>query len=273
VKFSASNLAWNSEHEDEHFFCLMSHGFSGLEIAPSKFIGANPYQKSIRKSAVAKANLLREKWGLSIASMQSIWYSRNEQIFGSRLERARLMDYSEKAFDFAASIDCSHIVFGNPKNRLLQGGNPDDAVEFFRACADLAKKYDLTIGLEPIPRYYENEFLTTFEEAKNFLTLVDSPSIMLNFDTGTLFANKESQAISLEYLNLASHIQISEPGLEPITERSELPKIHEVILQSSFSGWISIEMLEHGINDFNSSIQIVKRIFGVLDTSKAPDYI
>jgi sugar phosphate isomerase/epimerase len=274
VKFSASNLAWDSNEEEDYFRCLVSNGFSGLEIAPTKFIGSNPYEESNRKRAVAKANLVKEKWGLSIASMQSIWFGRTEQIFGSRLERARLIDYSEKAFEFAASINCSHIVFGNPKNRRLPRGIvPDDAGDFFLVCADLAKEYQLTVGLEPIPKSYGNEFLTTFEDAKNFISSVGSPYIALNYDTGTLFANNENQAISLGFLNLASHIQISEPGLVPITKRLEFPKISDLLLQSSFSGWISIEMLDCGMKDFVSSLRTVKADFGLLDMDNSEDLI
>jgi sugar phosphate isomerase/epimerase len=266
--FSASNLAWNPIEEDEHLQCLKSLGFSGLEIAPSKFIGADPYEKFKKKKAVAKAQLVREKWGLSIASMQSIWFGRSEQIFGSNSERVRLIDYSEKAFDFAASVNCSHIVFGNPKNRILvDRTSPEIALDFFLVCSDLAKQYKLTIGLEPIPKLYGNNFLTNFEDARNFLLLLDSPNIKLNYDTGTLLANKEYHALSLEYLNLASHIQISEPGLGPVIERVEFSLLQSVIQDSSYTGWISIEMLEHGINDFSSSLKTVRDSFSPSDSN------
>ena len=39
--------------------------------------------------------------------MQSIWFGRQERLFGSEEEREILIDYTKKAVDFAVAIQCA----------------------------------------------------------------------------------------------------------------------------------------------------------------------
>lgn len=87
-------------------------GHSGLEIAPTRIFPDNPYSKD--NAARDWSKNLYGDYGFAIPSMQSIWYGRQETIFGTQKERDSLIAYTDQAIDFAQSIGCHNLVFGCP---------------------------------------------------------------------------------------------------------------------------------------------------------------
>ena len=114
MKLSISNIAW-SENEDEQVYALMQkYGFTGLEIAPTRIFPSEPYGDL--KRVKEWAGKLESEYGFSIPSMQSIWFGRQEKIFGSSKEREILSDYTKKAVDFAAAAGGA---FGKINRRIF----------------------------------------------------------------------------------------------------------------------------------------------------------
>ena len=91
MKLSISNIAWSKENDDKVYEFMRELGYSGLEIAPTRIFEEQPYQK-LREASKFRTNL-KENIGLSISSMQSLWYGRKEEIFGSVSERKALLEY------------------------------------------------------------------------------------------------------------------------------------------------------------------------------------
>ena len=44
MKLSISNLAWQKEEDEEMYKICKCMGYDGIEIAPSRIFGENPYQ-------------------------------------------------------------------------------------------------------------------------------------------------------------------------------------------------------------------------------------
>lgn len=118
MKLSISNIGWTEEKDHAVYELMQKYGYSGLEIAPTRVFPATPYDK------LSDANnwsiILKETYGFIVSSMQSIWYGRQEKIFGTAEERNILAAYTKKAIDFAAAIGCENLVFGCPRNRNIQ---------------------------------------------------------------------------------------------------------------------------------------------------------
>jgi sugar phosphate isomerase/epimerase len=194
--------------------------------------------------------------------MQSIWYERDELIFGSNIERTILLKYTREAFAFASAIGCPHVVFGNPKNRHGNAGPRSQiALEFFGQISEIADEFGLSVGIEPIPRIYQNTFLTTFLEVKNLVELLGSAKVGLNYDIGALIVNNEKTAISSDYLALATHYHISEPNLAPIIEHEEHKDLLRILQKSDSKKCISIEMLEIDIETFKKILLYTRCTF------------
>ena len=115
MNLSISNIAWASDYDAQMYPFLKEIGYQGLEIAPTRIFLDHPY--TYIAEAKEYAEQLRDNYDLVIPSMQSIWYGRQEKIFGDAKDRKTLIEYTRKACEFANAIGCKNLVFGNPRNR------------------------------------------------------------------------------------------------------------------------------------------------------------
>ena len=115
MKLSVCNIAWTAEHDAKMYGKMKELGMEGIEIAPTRIFPDVPYEHL--SGAHLFAEQLKKEYGLSVASMQSIWYQRTEKLFGSEAERETLLFYTKQAIDFAEAAGCPNLVFGSPKNR------------------------------------------------------------------------------------------------------------------------------------------------------------
>ena len=113
MKLSISNIAWEASADEQMQQKLQELNFQGLEIAPTRIFPSSPYDNLPEAKTWAEA--LHRKYGLTIPSMQSIWFGRQEMLFGAEAEREALLAYTKKAIDFAAAMGCHNLVFGCPK--------------------------------------------------------------------------------------------------------------------------------------------------------------
>ena len=103
-------------------------GFTGLELAPTRIFSEEPYENLT--SALLFGGYLKNRWGFSVPSLQSIWYGQKGNIFDPA-DTEHLLDYTAQAFQFAHSLNCPSLVFGCPKNRMRPLGANDAAAEAF----------------------------------------------------------------------------------------------------------------------------------------------
>ena len=242
MKLSISNIAWTAENDAEMYQFLKESGFQGLEIAPTRIFPEAPYDKL--SEAKDWACELKEKYGLEIPSMQSIWYGHQEKIFGTKEERKILIDYTKKAIDFAELIGCKNLVFGNPKNRDTDdvSGNYPTAIEFFREIGDYALEHHTTIAIEANPIIYNTHFLNTTEQAVDMAYKCGSEGVKVNVDLGTIIYNEESIDYIKQVPEFINHVHISEPGLNPIEQRLLHDTLFNILKELGYEKYVSIEM-------------------------------
>lgn len=242
MQLSISNLAWEKEH-DRFFYGQMKRlGYTGLEIAPTRVIPENPYER--KKEAARWAESLFKEYGIVISSMQSIWYGRSERLFGTKEERDGLLSYTKKAIEFASALNCHNLVFGSPKNRnLAPEEDPGEAIPFFEELGEYACSRNTVFSLEANPIIYHTNYLNTTKEALNIVKRVNSKGLRVNLDMGTMIYNCETiQELAGEW-EWINHIHISEPYLKVVS----LQKIHRELAEflskePCYDGYISIEM-------------------------------
>jgi sugar phosphate isomerase/epimerase len=258
-KLSISNIAWPSVYDNEIYLFLQEQSFDGLEIAPTKIFSEKPYERLDEAKNFAKK--LKDLYGLSISSMQSIWYGKKECIFGTNEERRALVDYTKKAVNFAVALSCENIVFGCPKNRVLPSDKEENhkiylsiAHDFFIEIAEYAAKRGVVIALEPNPPYYGTNFINTTPDAFAFCEMIHCDGLKVNVDLGTCINYGESIDFLNLYIHLVNHIHISEPMLAPIEERAMFRELKKL----DYNGFFSIEMANSG------NIEIIKRSVGYI---------
>ena len=241
MKLSVSNIAWSPERDETVLILLKKHGFSGVEIAPTRLFPEAPYDKI--EEAKAVKNDLENRFKLEISSMQSIWYGVTDRIFGEAEERTRLTAYSHKAIDFAEAINCKNLVFGCPKNRSLpDGADPRIAIPFFRELGEYAKAHNTVVAMEANPPIYNTNYINTTREALALIREAGSDGFRLNLDVGTMVENREDISVLEGSETLIHHVHISEPGLVPVRGREMHKELAAFLRSFGYEGWVSIEV-------------------------------
>ena len=151
-QLAISNIAWQKDDDETVYAAMQQAGFTGLELAPTRIFSEAPYENLT--SALLFGGYLKNRWGFSVPSLQSIWYGQKGNIFDPA-DTEHLLDYTAQAFQFAHSLNCPSLVFGCPKNRMRPLGANDAAAEaFFMQAGNLAARYGVHLALEANPPMY-----------------------------------------------------------------------------------------------------------------------
>lgn len=241
LKCAISNIAWDEKQSEEIYRKMSDLEFAGIEIAPSKIFGENPY--AYLKEAELYRKRMKNMYDLEVCSMQSIWYGRTEQIFRTEQERIELLNYTKRAIEFAEVLECGNLVFGCPKNRIV----PEEfeigkAVEFFSELGEYAEKHHTVLAMEANPEIYGTNFINYTEEAFDIVKRVNRPGFKVNFDFGTVENNQESLDILEKNLELVNHVHISRPYLEAVAFTKEHEKLIKILKEKVYGRYVSIEM-------------------------------
>ncbi len=242
MKLAISNIGFDIKHTHKVYELLNKYNYKGVEIAPSIFVGENPYEKI--DIAMKTAQELKNDYNLTIPSMQSIWFMQNGNIFNED-DKLNLIEYTKKAIDFAKSISCKNLVFGCPKNRVMPSGkSEEDAISFFEVIAQYASENNTAIALEANPEIYGTNFCNTSMQAFNFIEKVKH--LKMNYDFSTFLYNNESFQTLSDNFDKVNHVHISEVSLVPIDNSIDRRKMHrelaEILKQKKYDKFVSIEM-------------------------------
>ncbi len=242
MKLSISNIGFDAKDTQKVYELLYKYNYAGLEIAPSIFVGENPYDKN--EIAKQKAKQLKDDYSLEIASMQSIWFMQNGNIFNVD-DVQKLVDYTKKAIIFAKDISCKNLVFGCPKNRVMPSDKSEnDAISFFETVAKFARENKTAIALEANPVIYGTNFCNTSFQAFNFIEKVQY--LKMNYDFSTFLYNDENLQILSDNILKVNHVHISEVELVAISSTAERRKMHRelamLLKQNNYNKFVSIEM-------------------------------
>ncbi len=260
MKLSASNIAWEAAQDDAIIALMKELGYAGIEIAPTRIIPDNPYGKP--EIAAEWAAEMKRTHHLDVSSMQSIWFGRQERIFGDDEEKKILLDYTRKAIDFATVLRCGNLVFGCPRNRNVpKKTDPASAIPLFKELGDYAYYRGTVFALEANPIIYHTNFVNDTEEAFRVIDAVNSPGFLLNLDIGTMIQNQENVSIVCGRVNKINHVHISEPFLKPIKKREIHRKIKSLLLSEDYAGYISVEMGKTDYNSLKESLEYVRDVF------------
>lgn len=246
MNLSVSNIAWTVNDDVCMYNFLYEQKVYGLEIAPTRIYSIEPYDKL--SEACGWAQNIRRRYKLDIPSMQSIWYGRTEKIFGDKVDREFLVEYTKKAIDFAQVIGCKNLVFGNPKNRDAENVATimPIAVAFFKEIGDYAAEHNAVIALEPNPSIYETHFMNHTEQTVEMAYKINSEGVKVNIDLGAIIHNEEDINYLWQIPEFISHVHISEPMLNIIERRELHKKLFAILKGIDYSHFVSIEMSNKG---------------------------
>lgn len=252
MRLAISNIAWKPREAEAVLDVLAEIGAEGLEIAPALAFpdAPDPFEPSSRTVGEFHASLARRR--LRVVSMQSLLFGvQGAALFGSAAERERFETGIARAIRLAGWVGVPNLVMGSPANRVIpeamdRAAAEIEARETFRRLGDLCLANRTVLALEPNPRAYGTNFLTTIAEATAFAQIVDHPGITINFDLGSLHMNGEIDRVEPLFAaarDRTSHVHVSEPQLAPAPRDRELFRsAAAAILRQGYDRWFSIEM-------------------------------
>lgn len=258
MKLAVSQIAYAPEDELQALATLQSLGFTGLEVAPPRIAGPEPYNSP--EKAAAFSLEAQTGFGLYICSMQSIWFGQTGNMFGP--ERQQLLQYTKQAIAFAQAMGCPNLVFGNPKNRMLpQGENGGTAVSFFKELGDFAARHGCVLALEANPPVYGTNFMNTTADALAMVNQVGAAGCLLNLDFGTIIINGEDVAALQGQVKHIHHVHISEPELALIQPREGHKQLARLLREEGYDGYVSIEMKQQPLENVKRAASYLAEVF------------
>jgi sugar phosphate isomerase/epimerase len=247
MRLAISNIAWDTNEDDEVATLLRRFGVNAIDIAPGKYF-PDPIKATDEDIALVK-NWWSER-GIEITGMQALLFgTTGMNVFGSPESQARLLAHLAAVCRIGAGLGALRLVFGSPKNRDRSGLNDEEtlaiAIPFFRQLGDIALTWGVTICLEPNPSCYGANFMTNSAETALVVMQVAHPAIKMQLDTGALTINSENAQLVLnDHAMLIGHIHASEPNLLPLGDGgTDHAQMATAVLEQIPNHVVSIEMV------------------------------
>jgi len=258
MKLSASNICWEEKY-DEDMYRFLSDQRIALEAVPSRIFKwedsrlngrpISPFEKI--QDAVSWYRIVHRFYGLDIASMHSLLYKIEENLFATATYRRYLTEYLKSAVRFAVRIGCPNLCFGAAQNRNIPPHiSLEDAgriaVDFFKELADYAWQHRVCLSIEPLPEKYGTNFIHYTYQAFDLVKAVNSLGLQVDVDLGTVMTNQEDirEIFTEEHISMIHHVHFSEPDLGPIQERDIYAEAAELLKKCGYRRFVSLKMLE-----------------------------
>jgi sugar phosphate isomerase/epimerase len=243
MRLAISHIAWKAEDEEAVADWLAEAGVEGIELAPAR---VHPRPLEATPAKIDAYRWFWERRGIRIVAMQALLFEHPEwRIFQSSDDERAARSYLAGIIRMAGDLGAGALVFGSPKNRLIDADfDRRRAVDFFRHAGDFAMAFDTCFCIEPNPARYGANFVTTVAEAVELVRDVNHRGFGIHLDGGGMTINGEDPATVMALAKpWWRHLHLSEPDLVALgTGGTDLAKLTAAARQSRYEGWHSIEM-------------------------------
>ncbi|SFB92539.1 Sugar phosphate isomerase/epimerase [Brevinema andersonii] len=267
MKLCVSNLAWNNNERIAVYKLLQQNNIKHIEIALSKFS-----TKALNENIKAYLDF-KDEWesyGLTAVSMQSLHFGvENAYLFRTGKQRNNLLEATKKAISIASCLEIQNLVFGSPKLRIIPNrADTSKAVNFFTKLNTFAQSKNCYLNLEANSKQYGTNFLTTTQEALQYLKDNQWSNIGINLDIGTIILENENIEEMIPHFQSVRHVHLSIPYLKTNFEEyrsqiqyyiSEFKKsnhtVFSILSLEMYSNETNLNMLEKNIYLIQEYIQ------------------
>jgi sugar phosphate isomerase/epimerase len=261
INLSISHLGWRKDENKNVIKILKKNRIKHIDIVLGR------YFDNIEKLDNKKILNLKAFWkkkGIKIYGMQSILYGYEDfNIFKSDHDRDKLLDVIKKINRIAKNLGVRFITFGCPKNRFKFKNQSDNlAVNFFKLISKNLNK-NVTLCIEPIPKIYNNNFLTNTKDVLKFLKKVNKKNILCQLDMSAIKINNDDLNYILKFKKFIGHIHISDINLGKIQYNEENKKIISFFIKNFKKKVFAIEILgnkKSNLERINKSIININQI-------------
>jgi len=268
TKIAISNLAWRKSEDEKIFNIMRDLNVLNMEISPFRDASTIP---EVKKQFYNETSKLLNQYGIRVAAFQALMFRYPEiSIFEGATARNKILKHLRGVLEFLNQIGATIAVFGSPKNKI-RGAVPYDkaisiAKDFFIQIAEQAKNFNVIFCIEPTPVAYGADFISSTQEAIDFVKTISHDFLKINLDIGSLILNGEAvEKMISENTNYVGHVHVSEPYLKTINLNQPFHKsIVKTLNDNKYNGFVSVEMLpsdKQNIENIFKVISFVKNIY------------
>ena len=246
-----SSLAWNPSEDQDIAGFLQSRGVSYIDLVPTKYFAWDD------PDAAQKAGQIKKYWsdfGINIRGLQSLLFGAGPLNILKPEDWSSLTTHFHRVFSIASALGANRLVFGSPSNRIKGAMNSLEAeslaVKFFTNLADQARDQSCHVLLEPNPKEYGCDFVTTTPEAIALVRRVSHPNLRVQLDLGTCFYNNEkADELLQDSASIIGYVHLATKELQALQENPN-PQINRLLRVLPEGQPMSIEMKGgHGLNN------------------------
>lgn len=135
------------------------------------------------------------------------------KLFSSDTSNSKISEYLNNAFTRAQRLGVQYVIFGSGPSRTVPDGMNrisawDKLVGITRTIGDIAKKYDITVLIEPLRRQ-ECNIINSVKEGLELAKCVKHKNVKLVVDFFHLKNEQEDPSIILETEDYIKHVHIA----------------------------------------------------------------
>jgi len=246
MRLSISNIAWNTDQDQDVVELLHRFEIDAIDVAHSK------YFKSPQNVTVKEIQEVKSWWknrGIDIIGMQALLFGTSDlNVFGSDEVQSKMLNHLTAICQIGEGLGAKKLVFGSPKNRDREGLSDAEVTSisnsFFRQLGDIANSCNVTICLEPNPKDYGANFMTTNADTLQVVKEINHPNIQMQLDTGAISMNAENPTeVVSKCAPFVGHVHASEPLLAPLNRNNSMHKnISRLLTRHLPNAIVTIEM-------------------------------
>lgn len=253
MTLSITNLAWSKEEESNVLDWLIANNVTTLEIALTKEFGD---WGAINKEKLLGYRSKLESQGLSVISLQSLFYGKNCNIFTNNLD---FVEHFKRIIEYSNILGCKYLVFGSPKNKKKSNKDKNKCNDVFMETFSLLSELDpeICIGIENTPTYYGCDFLIDYEETKHLVDKINKNNIKFHIDTACLdLSGGDYSEIFESQKHQTKSIHISSKNLASVYGDKKIGSFISSQL-ADYSGNMSLELLNLSLSDIKKNVNFV----------------
>lgn len=258
MDIAISNIAWEVDEDEAVAALLAANAVKVIDVAPGK------YFPDPELATAAQIHRVRSWWqdrGIRLHGMQALLFGTSGlNMFGAEDVQAAMLRRLAAVCRVAGELGVGPLVFGSPRNRDRSGlddaATRSTALSFFRRLGDIAATHGVTICLEPNPRQYHCNFMTTSDETAAVVREVAHAAVRMQLDTGALTINGEDPDLVVRrHAELFGHIHASEPDLVPLGDGgTDHRRMAALLSEEPGSRVVTIEMVATRSEPHSASI-------------------
>ena len=227
--FGISNIAYESLPNGHSV--LQTCDISQVELAPTTLC---PWTEFTAQTVLD----YETQHNVKVFSLQSVFYGTNIVIARNY---SRAFAHLCKVLDICTKAHVPKITFGSPRARTQTCESDTEIIQLLvKACA--TKFPNVNICIEPNATEYGCTYLTTLEQALDFVKIINLPNVKIQLDVGNLILEQDSIDVLKTCVYRIGAVHISDKQLGPILTADSHKYVAQFLQDIEYSGHISLEM-------------------------------